>query len=274
MNEKQLSRVMGHLAKGLVPGSVDLWPVIRERFESSKQHSIKGDLSMNNPPNIQARSRLNKPLRLAGLSTLALLILAGLVYLTPQGQAWAQEALRFFTRSGSDTLPIQSWQLTPLPTPGTPTPDPASILDVHQTVGEVEQLAGFKVLQPTRVPDVLSLVGASYQPDHTIARVFYRDPDSNSLVLEQEPFQRSEDCALCGTVGASASVETVKIGVVSGEYVEGVWKLTDKGPVWESDPFQKTLRWQVNNTAFEIRYMGIPDSLTKADLIAIAESVK
>ncbi len=272
MNGKQLNHVLNHLAEGLVPGKVDLWPAIRERFESSKLNSTQGDFSMNTQTEHQPH--LNKAFRVAGLAMLCLLVLAGLVYVTPQGRAWAQEVIHFFTRAGSDRLPVQSWQLTPLPTPGTPTPDPASILDVHQTVGEVEQLAGYKVLQPAWIPDALSLVGASFQPDHRISRVFYHDADSNSLVLVQEPFQRSEDCSLCGSIGASASVETVTIGAAPGEYVEGVWKLTDKGPVWESDPYQKTLRWQAADTAFEIRYMGNPDSVTKDNLLAIAESIK
>lgn len=135
MNEKQLNRVLNRLAEELVPASVDLWPDIRKRFESSKRHSIKGDFSM--ATQVDHHKRFVKPLRLAGLCILALLILSGLVDVTPLGRAWAQEILHFFTRAGSDTLPIQSWQLTPLPTPGTPTPDPASILDVHQSIFEL-----------------------------------------------------------------------------------------------------------------------------------------
>jgi len=272
MNEKQLNRVLNHLAEGLVPASVDLWPGIRERFESSKPHPLKGDYSMKTQ--LEHRNAFARPLRLAGICLLALLVMTGLVAFTPQGRAWAQEVLHFFTRAGSDTLPVQSWQLTPLPTPGTPTPDPSSILDVHQTVEEVQTLVNHRIMQPAWAPDVLSLVGASYQPDHAIVRIFYRTPDSDGLVLKQESFQRSENCSLCGTVGASAPVETVTIGATSGEYVEGVWKLTDKGPVWESDPYQKTLRWQMDHTAFELSYMGNPDTVTKEDLMKIAESLK
>ncbi len=41
-----------------------------------------------------------------------------------------------------------------------------------------------------------------------------------------------------------------------------------------SDPYLQTLRWQANGMAFELLYMGPPDSVTRADLIAIAESLK
>ncbi|HLF91267.1 MAG TPA: hypothetical protein VI451_20145, partial [Anaerolineales bacterium] len=60
---------------------------------------------------------------------------------------------------------------------------------------------------------------------------------------------------------------------VTGEYVEGVWKLNGTSKDWESDPYLKTMRWQVNGIAFELLFMGPPDSVTKAELIAIAESL-
>jgi hypothetical protein len=206
---------------------------------------------------------------------LTFLLAAVLLVFTPQGRAWAQDVLHFFTRAESNSLPIQSWQLTPIPENSTP--DAGFIF--NQAVIKVEQQAGFQVLEPTSLPDNLSFDGASYEPDHNIVRISYRDnqsgPDNtNGLVLRQESFQTADDCELCGVVGASAVVETVQIGSVTGEYVVGVWKLTDSGPVWESDPYLQTLRWQANGMAFEILYMGAPESVTKADLIAIAGNLK
>ncbi len=59
---------------------------------------------------------------------------------------------------------------------------------------EVEAIAGYKVLQPTWIPDALTLVGASYQADNQIVRIFYRDVDTNGLILKMEPFQETADC--------------------------------------------------------------------------------
>jgi len=275
MNELLIKKTLEIMAEEGVPSDLDGWSKIQTRFfmnpphETSKHPSIMCGDAKKDPKMIRHRN-----LKFYFISLLIpLLIIAGLL-VAFQGQAWAQSLLRYFNRAGNDTLPVQSWQLTPLPAAGISTPDPASILDVHQTVDEVEQLAGYKVLQPAWLPDVLSLVGASYQPDHRIVRIFYRYIETNGLVFTQEPFQTTDDCHLCGAVGASASVETVQIGLVSGEYVEGVWNLTDKGPVWENNPFLKKMRWQENSVAFEILYMGPPDSVTKDDLIAIAQSIK
>ena len=289
MNEKQLKHVLGDVANRLVPASVDLWPAIRARLETGQKHSQKGNLRMNQ--NLERGRRL----RLASAFLSVLLVVVTLLAVTPQGRALAQEALRFFNRAGSDTLPVQSWQQTPTPIPatatpepgtptsvpatstpepGTPTPDPSSILDTNLTVKEVEQLAGFSVREPAWLPGILAFSGASFEPGHHIARIFYIYADTNGLVLREEPIKSSDTCELCGLVGASAEVQTVQIGTASGEYVEGVWKLTDKGPVWEPDPYLKTLRWQADGMAYELVFMGPPDVVTKDDLIAIAASIK
>jgi hypothetical protein len=203
-----------------------------------------------------------------------LFVLMGIaaVLLTPQGRSLAQEILQFFNRADSDTLPVQSWQLAPLPE--TSAPDPADISNANLAVDEVENQIGYDVLEPTWLPEVLSFVGANLDPEQNMSFLFYRYTDTNGLVLKQVPVEINNDCALCGTVGASALVETVQVGQASAEYVEGVWKMTGAGPVWESDLWLKTLRWQADGMAFELLYMGPPESVSRADLIAIAESLE
>ena len=58
--------------------------------------------------------------------------------------------------------------------------------------------------------------------------------------------------------------------MLPGEYVMGVWNLTDNGPVWLPEPSLQTLRWKTDATFFEIVYQGT--KLTKADLLAIARA--
>ena len=277
MNERQLRHVIHCLAEAQAPDELDLWPAIQAQYtsapspETSQLSPTQGNLVMH-PKIVSNRGR-----RLAAVIALATLTLAVAALITPQGQAWAQQVLHFFTRAQSDTLPVQPWQLTPVPQ--TTAPDPANISDASQPVSAVEQQAGFDVLEPAWLPQVLLFQGATFEPEHTIARIFYREnqggPDNtNGLVLREEPFQKTDACELCGVVGASASVETVQIGAVTGEYVEGVWNLTDSGPVWDPNPYLKTMRWQAQGMAFELLYMGQPETVTKADLIAIAQSLK
>lgn len=266
MNESVLHSILRKLSEQKAPaGEIDLWPALQSRLQASAAHESRGNTM---------KTRLKLTPRLAAAIALAVLLLVAAFLLTPQGRALAQEALQFFSRAESDQLPIQDWQLTPVPTPGTPTPDPSSILDANQDIQAVEQEAGFDVLVPSWIPDSLHFVGATIEEDKPIVRIFYRYVETNGLVLRQQPIPMNDDCELCATVGVSAEVVRVSILGNDGEYVEGVWKLTDQGPVWESDPYLKTMRWQANGMAFQLLYMGPPDTLSIGDMLAIAESIQ
>ena len=147
-------------------------------------------------------------------------------------------------------------------------------MEAKLSVNEVEEQSGFAVKEPTWMPKHLTLVGATYDPPRSLIRIFYRLEESNGLVLKEEFYSSPNTCALCNEVGASASVETVQIGNTTGEYVQGVWKLTENGPIWENDPYLQTLRWQADGVAYELQYMGPPDTLTKEDMIKIASSLQ
>lgn len=271
MSEKKVSLILNHMAEKAAPGDgINLWPALQTRFQTSVSASIA--TTPKRGSHMNTRITFSNRLRFAAFITAALVISASLFLAVPQGRAWAQSVLHFFTRAESDALPVQPFQLHPIP--ATITPDPADINNATLTVSEAARQAGYTVLEPSSLPAALSFVGATYDAGKNTVRLFYRDADMNGVVLREQPFQQIDDCDLCGKVGASASVEGVSIGSASGEFAEGVWKLTDNGPVWEPDPYLKTLRWQANGMAFELLYMGSPDTVTKADVIAIAESLK
>jgi hypothetical protein len=209
------------------------------------------------------------------VTSLILIIAAIMLVFTPQGRAWAQEILRFFTRATSDTTLVTHL-------PQMTTQDPGYVF--NKAIAEVEQQVGFDVLEPSWLPvdpdgkQVLFFEGGSIEPQHNIVRIFYRyalggDEITDGLVLREQRFQVVEDCELCGMVGASAVIEIVQVDDVMGEYVEGVWKADDNGEWnWVPDPYVRTLRWQKGELALEIQYFGL--EVWKADLIAIAESMK
>ena len=185
--------------------------------------------------------------------------------------------------------------LTPIPTEK-PTEDPVEVLKERYSFS-IEQAAsegGFTIHQPTTLPEVLTLLGARYEPDQKWVLVFYLydqkigGPNTDGLVLTEQIATNSSACGLCKfiigegvdlkkyapgqLVGKDASIETVTIGNSTGQYVEGMWNLTDNGPVWVSDPYLKRLRWEANGTAYELTYMGM--GITKDDMTAIAKSIK
>lgn len=194
---------------------------------------------------------------------------------------------------GMTTEPVAK---LPMPATATPETEEWPLGDMYKlSVPDAEALAGFKLLLPPHLPEFLSLFGARYEPETKVVHVYFHlvtewtDPYDNGLFLSQQIISNSDKCAICDIevgdstevgqdhgpmiVGADSNLETVQIGNITGKYVEGVWTGTDCcGWVWDSDEFLKTLRWQANDRAFELQYLG--SELNKTDLIAIAESLK
>jgi hypothetical protein len=164
------------------------------------------------------------------------------------------------------------------------------------SVSEAEQLAGFKLLLPTKLPDTLSLVGASYDPENKIVQVFYllAGTGTEGVSVYQQVVADPADCFLCDImigdynkfaknaassksfkeiVPSAKNIETVQIGAATGKYIQGVWIGTDCcGWQWDPTPSVKSLFWQQNGRAFELSYFG--ENIDKADMIKIAESIK
>jgi len=183
------------------------------------------------------------------------------------------------------------------PTAGLPTPTP-QIMDMHTyynlTLDEAKNKAGFELLLPTRLPTILSFLGANYDEVINIVRIFYqvpqspKDPNTNGLVVMEERIPSTGDCALCGFVKSNTMAldagkdgkivpdfTQVKVGSGTGEFIAGDWEnyKPEVGSwTWNPDPYLKRLRWQTKDMAFEISYFGM--EITEEDMIAIAESIK
>jgi hypothetical protein len=269
--DADLQSILTHLAEDKIPSKeFNLCPAVRSRV-ATDQPSFRKRL-----PKFAKGLQNTRMLPFALVVSLFVIGSVVILLATPQGRAWAQSILQFFTRAQSDALPVQTWQLTPQPTLAlsTNSPDPANILEAKLSVKEVEAQSGFEVKEPSWLPEHLSLVGATYDPQRSMVRIFYRLEESSGLVLKEEFYARFDTCALCNQVGASASIETVQVGDEIGEYVQGVWKLTENGPIWENDPYLQTLRWQTAGIAYELQYMGPPEVLTKEVMVSIANSLK
>ena len=229
-------------------------------------------------------------------------VLYTMQYVDPTGRL---DRAGVITMAESLTTEPVAAALTPMPpTPISDNTNPESRFTL--TVAEAGQLAGFKVWEPATLPEALFFLGASYDPENQVIQLFFPDTAAwsegyqNGLTLSEQRIPSEGDCGLCGfvvgdlsaadaayprkVVGASATIETVQIGDITGEYVEGVWstgKYVDG--VWSTDddydgiqwvdlPDLKLLRWQADGMAFELMFLG--SSITKADMITIAESMK
>ena len=119
----------------------------------------------------------------------------------------------------------------------------------------------------------MTFLGAAFDPGlKIVSQSFGYTETDRRILIKQQPANTGEACDLCGIVGPSASVQTVQIGDVTGEYALGVWNLTDNGPIWQDDPYLKTIRWHKDGMAFELLFMGT--EVEKDELIAIAASMR
>ena len=230
-----------------------------------------------------------------------------------QTMHWVDHGVFFVMQTAGPSFPLDPQALTTLaeslttgpvaaaslPMPPTATPDPqeSELRSVYPlTVAQAEEKAGFDVLEPTKLPEFLSWIGARYEAEQKTVNLFYHlnlslsivPPNDNGLYLSEhlapDPangtpwgFRLGDSNAMMADNTYSivgGGIQTVQINAVPGQYVEGVWagKNNDGTWAWEPVPSIKRLRWQVNGMAFEMDYYG--DEITQADMIAIAESMK
>jgi hypothetical protein len=291
MNEQQKKRLMSQIAEDLIPEDVNLWPEIRQRCQASGQTIGKGTYPMNSIPAPEKR-----------LSFLAVFILAfSLVtvtfFITPQGRAWAQEILHFFTRAESDSLPAPEVssnahsQLTPGTPQPTQTPGPTPTLlgiafsgdcgDLRSptcTLAQIQSKVRFTVKELGKTPQGMHFAGATGGPESVW--LLYETTDQRAqLWIGEEPWTGRDD-QKSWRVGASAVVETVVIqqsstGTISGEYVQGSfgYRSGDAHEFWDANAPIQSLFWVENGIYFLVQYSGLP-RIERDSLVALAGSLR
>lgn len=261
MDKKNIQAILqDELEKEIPSSEIHLWQTVKARLvEKHTQQGVKMNI---------IKSRLT-------YATLALAAVLALAFLTPQGRAFAQGVFQFFARVDQDSYPLQDWQKIP---PVQTSPESP----FKYSVQEAESLAGYDILSPVEIPAGMIFVGASYDEKyHIVAQAFGSSAEFIELSLWQQPLEHYAPCGdisqLCDNMlggnlaGNSADIQTVQIGDLTGEYVEGVWNLTDNGPVWEPTPALKTLRWKNDTMIFEL--VGGMNQ-TRNDLVKLAESIR
>ncbi len=264
MSNNLKRQVIQSLAEQRIPANYDAWEAVKARLVVA--------------PNRQGEEMETIKRRRMVLAAYATLIIAALltsIFATPQGRAFAQSILQFFARADRDRYPLQAWQMTP------PAPT-SSESPFKYSVQDAEALAGYDVSSPAEPPFGMMFVGASYDEKyHVVAQAFGLSSDSIAVSIWQQPLAYYEPCGdiskrcdnMLGSnlAGLTADIQTVRVGNTAGEYVEGVWNLTDNGPVWEPTPYLKTLRWKTDTMIFEL--VGGIDQ-TREDLVNLAESLR
>lgn len=165
------------------------------------------------------------------------------------------------------------------------------------TLDQVTSLSGFVPLTPSRLPEQLTFIGASFIEDNGVLELYYKYNHPNvpeatdALIVREQMIAGNPDCDLCGFVqgdgkqperypygkliSKEAAIENVNILSNPGEYVEGIgWTswMDGVGWQWDSEPYIKRLRYKVGSLAIEV--ISFTYELSAEDVIKIAEGLK
>lgn len=222
----------------------------------------------------------------------AILLITAFFLVTPVGSAIAKDILQFFTRSDSDvkTIPTQFVSVPP-PTPTTeptfglalvpavmenPQPTATAVTPRGLSLDEAEELAGFELFEPSKLPRDYNLTQVEYDAEKQIISMWYRSPRGVTgefiLVEEGKNLIQSE-------IGASAKVEYIPVGDTEAEFVKGGW-FTDAGSneeKWYDDMEEYNLRWKVQDISIHVMIMlndvFMPAYITRDEMVAFVQSI-
>jgi hypothetical protein len=226
--------------------------------------------------------------RLKPAYILAVVMLIGALFLiTPQGVTFAQNILRFFIHSQGNTLPgpdlgpVKWIPQTPGVSAATSTPPYSSpIFAFSEDCGpddnpvcSLEQIrakVSFPVFQPANVPNGLDFIGAT--GDSQRVHIVYKAQKNWNgwLVIDEEPWINSPN-QKAWEVGASADIQTIRVGNVTAEYVKGAY-FSDgsREPYkWNSDFDQQSLRWIDQGILFNLQFLGSEPRMGRDELTAL-----
>jgi len=263
MDSRNIKSILQDALEDDVPASqIDLLPAVQSRLLAGiKYHRQQGE-----------RMYRTRTRRLA-YSVIAFVALLIITLATPQGRAFAQNILQFFTRAESDSFELAPSQIVPLETAqAEATAVPPSPLI---SVAEAEAQAGFDALELPSVPNGFEFLGARMYGN--VISIEYQVPGGGGhLIIMQSPDGYNQ--SNWDQVPADAVIP-VKIGNLDGEFTQGLFVVypNDTSATWDPDAPVLRLRWVKDGIWFEMAKFGdvVPiEYLDQAGLIELAESLQ
>lgn len=265
MENKELKSILQDALESEVPSSqIDLLPEVKKRLVAGTTQ--QGEKMST----VHKQSRHTSRLTLAVLSVGAFLAVA---FVTPQGRAFAQNILQFFTRAESNSFPVRPSQF-PLGenNAAAPTAEPPAPL---VSILDAELQAGFDVSELPAVPQGFKYLGARLY-GNAVNLEYEAQGGGGSLMITQskDGFLESD----WDRVPAEAVVP-VKIGALEGEFAQGgfVVPAGETSATWSSSAPILRLRWLQDGVWFQMTKFGDVHSIEYLDqneMIELAESMQ
>ena len=266
MDKRNIQTILQDALEDEIPtDEIKIWPAVKANLVA------RGTYRQGETMKATKSHRISR-IAFATFAFLALLVLASL---TPQGRAFAQTVIQFFTKTESTTF-----QLDPSQIPENPEdePDPTAPTAAPPTplisVAEAEAQAGFDAAELPSTPKEFNYLGARLYGNN-ISIEYEAQGGGGSLIIMQSPdgFYQSEWDRV--PVGVSVPV---KIGELDAEFVQGTFVVYpgETSATWNPNAPALRLRWMKDGIWYEMTKFGnvVPiEYLDQAGLIALAESL-
>jgi hypothetical protein len=265
MDDKEIQSVLQDVLEEEIPASqIHLWPAVKANLLAGKRQTRFQGEKMN------TTKKLRMP-RFA-IAILLIVVLLGIILMTPPGRSFAQSVLQFFMPADSTSFPLSSSPIVESESdPAAPTALPPSALI---SVAEAEAQVGFDVAELPSVPEGFDYLGARLY-GHAVNIEYDAKGGGGHLVIQQskDGYNQSD----WDKVPADAIIP-VEIDGLKGAYVQGIFVVYpgETAATWNGDAPVLRLRWVDDGTWFEITKYGdveVIEYLDQTALIKLAESL-
>jgi len=261
MEKKKVQSILQDALESKMPSSeIRLW------------RSVKASLvaGTTQPQGVKMNTNPTRPLTRPISIALAVIALLTLTLITPQGRAFAQSVLQFFTRAQSESFELD--EPVAQTDPSAPTAMPPSPL---VSVAEAETLAGFDLAELPSVPQGFEYLGARIYGNSVSIEYVAQGGGGNLILMQSSDGFLESDWAQV----PSEAIVPVKVGAVDAEYAQGTFVVMagEASATWNSDAPILRLRWVKDGIWFELAKYGdvVPiEYLDMHGLIELAESLK
>ena len=243
MNNDQIKKQVIHrLAEEKVPSVINSWQTIQNGINNQKMHK-------------------NMQLRWASVSTSIFLVVVLVVFfLTPVGKSVAQGLLNYFTKLGGDEQRIHF--ANEIENPGIDTQTdaiPSKIINLDGfvrglTLEEAETMAGFVVLVPKVIPQDYQLKDVIYDSAiQGVTQQYFFEGNNGKEFMTLTQLLSSEVEA----IGSSAEVVELWIENILVESVPGYWFSYSgvTSETWIPDSPVHTYRWSQGEFFYRLQFV-------------------